>query len=47
MFSVEQSVRDDLAVLRASPLVKKELKDGASGWVFDIKSGLLSAVEEK
>ncbi len=43
--SVEQSVKDDLAILKASPLIRKELAERSSGYVFDIKTGLLSAVE--
>ena len=45
MTSLEQSVKDDLAILKASPLVRKELRENASGFIFDIKTGLLSAVE--
>lgn len=43
--SLEQSVRDDLAVLKKSPLIKREIVDNAHGFIFDIKTGLLSAVE--
>ncbi|KAG7008631.1 hypothetical protein G7Y79_00005g017720 [Physcia stellaris] len=43
---LEQSVRDDLAVLRESPLVRKELAENAAGFVFDVKTGILSRVAE-
>ena len=43
--SLEQSVRDDLALLKASPLVRKELAENAKGFVYDIKTGLLTPVE--
>ena len=39
-------MKDDLAVLKKSPLVRKELADRAQGFVYDIKTGLLSKVEE-
>ncbi|KAL6722050.1 hypothetical protein ACLMJK_001155 [Lecanora helva] len=42
---VAQSVKDDLAVLGKSSLIRKELKERASGYVFDIKTGLLTAVK--
>ncbi|KAF2096709.1 carbonic anhydrase [Rhizodiscina lignyota] len=42
---MEQSVRDDLAYLHASPFVRQELKDCARGFVYDLKTGLLTAVE--
>jgi carbonic anhydrase len=41
---VPQSVKDDLTVLKASPLVREELKENASGYVFDVKTGLLTPV---
>jgi len=41
---VEQSVKDDLAVLRASPLIKKELKERSYGVVLDIKTGVFTSV---
>jgi carbonic anhydrase len=42
--SVRQSVLDDIAELKASPLVRQGLKDGTRGFVFDIKTGLLEEV---
>ena len=42
--SVLQSVKDDLAVLKSSSLIRKELSEHAHGFVFDIKTGLLSPV---
>lgn len=42
--SVKQSVLDDIATLKASPLVRQGLKDAARGFVYDIKTGLLEEV---
>lgn len=43
--SLEQSVRDDIAVLKANPFIRKELAENAVGFVYDIKSGLLTPVK--
>jgi carbonic anhydrase len=43
--SITQSVKDDLAALKSSPLVRKELLQAVSGYVLDIKTGKLSLVE--
>ncbi|KAH8670129.1 carbonic anhydrase [Tricladium varicosporioides] len=42
---LEQSVKDDLNILRSSPLVRKGLADKAVGYVFDIKTGALTRVD--
>lgn len=42
--SVEQSVRDDIALVKNSKLVRQELKDGTRGFVYDIDTGLLTEV---
>ena len=42
---IEQSVRDDLAVLREHPLVRQELKERSVGFVYDILTGLLTKVD--
>ncbi|TVY90438.1 Uncharacterized protein LAWI1_G002966 [Lachnellula willkommii] len=41
---LEQSVRDDIAVLKASPLVREELVAATSGFVYDLKTGGLTPV---
>ncbi|KAF4637924.1 hypothetical protein G7Y89_g147 [Cudoniella acicularis] len=41
---LEQSVKDELKILRASPLVRRELAERAAGFVFDIKTGELTPV---
>ncbi|TVY65516.1 Carbon disulfide hydrolase [Lachnellula suecica] len=41
---LEQSVRDDIALLKAAPLVRKELADAAVGFVYDLKTGELTPV---
>ncbi|KAF2429674.1 carbonic anhydrase [Tothia fuscella] len=41
---VPLSVRDDIAILKASPLVRKELLENVHGYVLDIKTGKLSPV---
>ncbi|KAL9115216.1 MAG: hypothetical protein Q9227_001010 [Pyrenula ochraceoflavens] len=43
---VEQSVRDDIGVIRASPLIRRELAERATGYVYDIKTGMLRPVAE-
>lgn len=41
---MEEGVRHDLEVVRKSLYLRKELKDSVRGFVFDIKTGLLSPV---
>jgi carbonic anhydrase len=43
--SLEQSVRDDLAILRAYPFTRKELADSSIGFVYDLKTGKLTPVK--
>ncbi|KAH8806098.1 carbonic anhydrase [Xylogone sp. PMI_703] len=43
---LEQSVRDDLAILKSYPFIRKELANRARGFVYDLKTGLLTAVRE-
>ena len=43
--NIEQSVKDDLAFLREHPLVRKELKEKAVGFVYDIITGLVTQVD--
>ncbi|KAL7940492.1 carbonic anhydrase [Trichoderma barbatum] len=43
--NVEQSVRDDLHTLKTSPYVPKRIADHSVGFVYDIKSGLLTPVD--
>lgn len=45
MFSIEQSIKDDLAVLKASPYIRKELAEHSFGFLYDIKTGELKRVE--
>ncbi|KAB5562767.1 carbonic anhydrase [Coniochaeta sp. 2T2.1] len=40
----EKSVRDDLTFLRSTPFLRKELADQVHGFLYDIKTGLLSPV---
>jgi carbonic anhydrase len=40
-----QSVRDDLAVLRATPLLRPETE--VSGFIFDVKTGRIHAVDSE
>jgi len=42
---IKQSVLDDLNALKANELVRKEIKDGSRGFVFDIQTGLLEEVK--
>lgn len=43
-FSIEQSVRNDLEIVRKSPYIRTALKESARGFVYDIKTGLLKPV---
>ncbi|EHK20200.1 uncharacterized protein TRIVIDRAFT_68765 [Trichoderma virens Gv29-8] len=43
--NVEQSVRDDLHILKTSPYVPKRIADQCFGFVYDIKTGLLTPVD--
>jgi carbonic anhydrase len=40
--SLEQSVKDDVALLRDSPLIRREMN--VRGYIYDIKSGKLEEV---
>jgi carbonic anhydrase len=40
---LEQSVRDDVALIRSSPLIAPEIE--VAGFVYDVRTGRLSAVE--
>ncbi|CZR67006.1 uncharacterized protein PAC_16905 [Phialocephala subalpina] len=43
--NLEQSVRDDIHILKTSPYIPKKLADNCHGFVYDIKTGLLTPVE--
>jgi carbonic anhydrase len=43
--NLEQSVRDNIAILKNSTLVRPDLANRTSGFIFDLKTGLLCAVE--
>ena len=43
--SIEDSIRTDLAILKASPLIKKTTQ--IVGLAYDVETGLLRAVDEK
>lgn len=38
-------MKDDLEILRASTLVRKELAEAATGYVYDIKTGEVTPVK--
>ncbi|KAM6484858.1 carbonic anhydrase [Trichoderma sp. SZMC 28011] len=42
--NMEEGIRHDLEVVRKSPYIRKELKESARGFIFDIKTGLLTEV---
>jgi carbonic anhydrase len=44
MRSLEQSVRDDVQLVKGSPLMRKELADRTRGFIYDIKTGRLNPV---
>ncbi|KAF3056679.1 hypothetical protein CFAM422_012773 [Trichoderma lentiforme] len=41
---LEESVREDLSLLREQKFIRQELKDNAKGYVYDIKTGVLREV---
>ncbi|KAK0765239.1 hypothetical protein N5P37_002719 [Trichoderma harzianum] len=41
---LEQSVRDDVKLLKTSRIIRRELRDHASGYLYDVKSGLVRRV---
>lgn len=43
-YGMDQTVRDDLNILKTSPFVRKDLADAARGFVCDLKTGLLREV---
>jgi len=43
-YSVEQSVKDDIAIITSSPYMRKELAERTKGFTYNIKTGLLSPV---
>jgi carbonic anhydrase len=42
--SLEKSVRDDIAMVKASPFIRKELADRSFGYVYDLGTGRLTPV---
>lgn len=44
IISLEQSVRDDIEFVKNSPLVRKELADRTTGYIYDIHTGKLNPV---
>ncbi|KAL1901021.1 hypothetical protein Sste5346_002086 [Sporothrix stenoceras] len=45
--NIEESVKADLEWVRETPFIRSDLKKGAQGFVFDIKTGLVTKVEPK
>ena len=43
--SLEQSVKEDISLLRQSPFLPKELVESAVGFTYDIKTGKLTPVQ--
>ncbi|KIM98447.1 hypothetical protein OIDMADRAFT_56809 [Oidiodendron maius Zn] len=44
IIDITQSVKDDLAILRATPLIRKELQEHSYGVILDIKTGIMTEV---
>ena len=42
---MEKSVKEDLAWVQESPLIRDALKKGTQGFIFDIKTGEVKKVE--
>jgi hypothetical protein len=43
-FSLEQAVRDDLALLRSSPLIAPDVL--VRGFIYDVRAGLVSELAQ-
>jgi carbonic anhydrase len=43
-YSIEESIREDVAILKASPLIRKDTQ--IVGVKYDINTGILSQVED-
>jgi carbonic anhydrase len=44
MDRLEQSVRDDVELVRSNELVRKDLREGTRGFVLDVLTGKVRAV---
>lgn len=44
VISIVQKTRDDVDLVKSSPLVRKELRDTVSGLLYDIKTGKVSKI---
>jgi carbonic anhydrase len=44
LYRLEQSVLEDIELVRASPLIRKELADRTRGFIYDIKTGEVKPV---
>lgn len=44
LFSLEASVREDVQLVKASSLVRKELADRTHGFVYDLTTGEVKPV---
>jgi carbonic anhydrase len=44
---LEESVREDLKILKAEDLVRQDIRDNAKGYIYDIKSGKLTPVPDE
>ncbi|KAH8894493.1 carbonic anhydrase [Thozetella sp. PMI_491] len=42
---LEQGVRDDVELVRSSPLIRKELADRTQGFVYDMTTGKVNSVD--
>ena len=43
-YRIEESVREDIAIIKASPLIKKDTQ--IIGLAYDVNTGILTEVEE-
>ncbi|KAL6696737.1 carbonic anhydrase [Trichoderma pleuroticola] len=44
IIDLEQSVRDDVKLLKTSRIIRRELRDHARGYLYDVKSGLVRRI---
>ncbi len=44
-YSLVQSVKDDVAIIKSSKYMRTELAEQVSGFIYDIKTGKLNPVQ--
>jgi len=45
LYSLEESVKQNIKFVKESPYIRKELRESAQGFLFDIKTGKVNKIE--